>query len=391
LTELLSGNEAIARGIFDEIYCEWSPNEKVAFEVAAGASLAGARAVVTMKAVGLNVAADPLMTFSYIGTVGGFVACVADDPGQHSSQTEQDTRRYAQLARIPVFEPADSQEAKDLVGTALEVSERFDTPVILRSTTRVSHSRSVLNLGERALPARAVGFERDPPRFVPIPIWGRKMRVKVEERLTLLAEAAADSLANRIEWRDRGLGVVAVGIAYQYVREAFPAASVLKLSWCYPFPDRLIREFAAGVNQLLVVEELDDIVEEHVRALGIACRGKDVVSRVGELTTDRLLETRARVEGRNPASVAVPLADAPAISVVTASVSSRRSTAPTRSCAWALASPWPTAWTRPASRKRSWGSSATRRSFTAGSRVSWIFPTTAAPPPSSWWTTAPPP
>ncbi len=335
MTELLSGNEAIARGIYeagvtvatgypgtpsteileavsrfkDEIYCEWSPNEKVAFEVAAGAALAGARAVCTMKHVGLNVAADPLMTLAYIGTVGGFVACVADDPGQHSSQNEQDTRHYARFAKIPVFEPADSQEAKDLVGLALEVSERFDTPVILRSTTRVSHSRGLVELGERT-GARPAAFERNPPRYVPIPIWGRKMRVKVEERLGRLAEEASRSPANRVEWRDRKLGIVAVGIAYSYVREIFPEASVLKLSWCYPFPDALLREFAAGVERVLVVEELDDIVEEHLRSLGVPCDGKNVVARIGELSQDRLRETRARLEGRDPGAGAPPLPEA---------------------------------------------------------------------------------
>ncbi len=333
MPELLSGNEAIARGAYeagvtvatgypgtpsteileavsryrDEIYCEWSPNEKVAFEVAAGASLAGARAIVTMKHVGLNVAADPLMTLAYIGSVGGFVACVADDPGQHSSQNEQDTRHYARFAKIPVFEPSDSQEAKDLVGLALGVSEQFDTPVILRSTTRVSHSRSLVTLGQRVAP-RPVAFERNPPRFVPIPIWGRKMRLKVEERLGALAAAACTSPANRIERRDPRLGIVAVGVAYGYVREVFPEASVLKLSWCYPFPDALLREFAAGVERLLVVEELDDIVEEHVRALGIPCDGKNLVARVGELSPDRLRETRARLEGAKVAPAPPPLA-----------------------------------------------------------------------------------
>jgi len=331
LTELLSGNEAIARGIYeagvtvatgypgtpsteileavsrhkDEIYCEWSPNEKVAFEVAAGAALAGARAICTMKHVGLNVAADPLMTLSYIGTVGGFVACVADDPGQHSSQNEQDTRHYARFAKIPVFEPADSQEAKELVGLALEISERFDTPAILRTTTRVSHSRGLVELAERR-GVRTAAFERNPPRYVPIPIWGRKMRVKVEERLARLAEEASRSPANRIEWRDRALGVVAVGIAYSYVREVFPEASVLKLSWCYPFPDALLKEFAAGVERVLVVEELDDIVEEHLRSLGVACQGKGPVPRIGELSTDRLRETRARLEGRDPEAGRAP-------------------------------------------------------------------------------------
>ena len=236
---LLSGNEAVARAARDahvalgagypgtpsteilealvrhkdEIYCEWSPNEKVAFEVAAGAAIAGARAIVTMKHVGLNVAADPLMTFAYTGTVGGMVACVADDPGMHSSQNEQDTRHYARFAKLPLLEPADSQEAKDFVRLGIEISETFSTPVILRSTTRVSHSRSLVELGERVLPERQVGFEKDPPRFVSIPMWARPMRVRLEERLGRLAEAACESPLNRIEWGDRRWGIIAGGIA----------------------------------------------------------------------------------------------------------------------------------------------------------------------------------
>jgi indolepyruvate ferredoxin oxidoreductase alpha subunit len=340
LTVLLSGNEAIARGAYQvgvtvatgypgtpsteilenlvqfkaDIYCEWAPNEKVALEVAAGASLAGARAIVTMKHVGLNVAADPLMTLSYIGTVGGLVIIVADDPGMHSSQNEQDTRHFARFAKIPILEPSDSQEACDFVTLGMAISEEFRTPVILRSTTRVSHSRSLVAVSERTLPERPVGFVKDPPRFVPIPVWGRVMRVKVEERMGLLAQAATESTANRLEYRDKGLGIVTSSIAYQYVREVFPEASVLKLGWAYPFPDALIREFAGQVKRLLVVEELDDILEEHIHALGIACDGRNVVPGVGELSTSRLLTARAKYEGREATPI-VPVpqaADLPA-------------------------------------------------------------------------------
>ena len=319
---LLSGNEAIARGAWEagvavaagypgtpsteilenvvkykpDIYCEWSPNEKVAFEVAAGASLAGARSIVTMKHVGLNVAADPLMTLSYIGVVGGFVACVADDPGMHSSQNEQDTRHYARFAKIPIFEPSDSQEAADYMRLAQDVSEQFSVPVILRTTTRVSHSRGLVTFGERKA-AKPAGFKKNPPRFVPIPIWGRVMRVNVEERLRKLQAAAEESPANRIEWRDRSLGIITAGIAYEYVRDAFPEASVLKLGWSYPFPDRLFREFAAGVKRVLVIEELDDILEEHIKALGIACDGRNFVPGIGELTPYRVQLVRAKYEG----------------------------------------------------------------------------------------------
>ncbi len=324
MSELLSGNQAVARGAYEagatvatgypgtpsteileeaarfkpEIYCEWSPNEKVALEVAAGAALAGARCIVTMKHVGLNVASDPLMTLSYLGVEGGLVVCVADDPGMHSSQNEQDTRHYARLAKVPLFEPADSQEAKDFVGAALDVSESFRTPVILRSTTRVSHSRSLVALGERRALPRAVAFQKNPARYVPIPLWGRVMRTEVEERLGRLAEAAERSPANRIEWRDRELGIITASIAYQYVREVWPEASVLKLGFSYPFPDGLIRQFAAGARRLLIVEELDAILEEHVRSLGLACHGRDVVPGVGELSPTVLLAARARLEGK---------------------------------------------------------------------------------------------
>ncbi len=333
LRELLSGNEAIARGAYEagvtvatgypgtpsteilenvvgyksEIYCEWAPNEKVAFEVAAGASLSGARCIVTMKHVGLNVAADPLMTLAYVGTVGGMVICVADDPGMHSSQNEQDTRHYARFAKIPILEPADSQEAKDFIRIGLEISEEFRTPVILRTTTRVSHSRSLVELKERQATGRKIAFEKNPPRFVPIPMWARVMREKVEERTAKLEQLAKTSPVNRIEWRDRELGIVTASISYQYVREVFPEASVLKLGWSFPFPDDLIREFAAGVKKVLVVEELDDFLEEHIRAMGIACDGRNFISGIGELSIPKLQASRAKMEGKEYIS-AVPVA-----------------------------------------------------------------------------------
>ena len=228
MRQLLSGNEAIARGAFEagvtvgtgypgtpsteilenlakykpDVYCEWSPNEKVAFEVAAGASIAGARSIVTMKHVGLNVAADPLMTLSYLGVEGGFVACVADDPGMHSSQNEQDTRNYARFAKVPLFEPSDSQEAKDFVKLALQISEEFNTPAILRTTTRVSHSRSLVHLEERAVSQKKVGLVKNPPRFVPIPVWGRPMRHRVEDRLMKLQKLGLTKLERRIKTKE---------------------------------------------------------------------------------------------------------------------------------------------------------------------------------------------
>lgn len=320
---LLSGNEAIARGAWEggvrtafgypgtpsteilenlvkytepRVYCEWSPNEKVAMEAATGASLGGSRSIVTMKCVGLNVAADPLMTLAYIGCEAGLVLCVADDPGQHSSQTEQDTRQYARLAKIPVIEPSDSQEAKDFMKYALELSERFRTPVILRTTTRVSHSRSIVS-EEARVEHEVAGFIQEPSRHCPLPIWGRKMRVALEEKVEALKEEASKCALNRIEMRSSKLGIITSSIAYEYVREVFPDASVLKLGFAYPFPDKLICEFAAKVDDVLVVEELDDFLEEHVKALDIKCHGRDVVPPCGELSVEKLRVTANKLCG----------------------------------------------------------------------------------------------
>jgi indolepyruvate ferredoxin oxidoreductase alpha subunit len=317
MKQLLSGNEAIAQGAFeagvslaagypgtpsteileslvrhaDQVHCEWSPNEKVALEVAAGAAFSGARAIATMKHVGLNVAADPLMTLAYTGTVGGLVVCVADDPGMHSSQNEQDTRHYARLGKVPILEPSDSQEARDFLLTGMEISERFQTPVILRTTTRVSHSRSLVELGERR-PRTTDGFPKDPSRFVAIPLFARPMRGRLERRIESLRAEVERSPANRIEPGSGRLGIIAEGIAYQYVREVFPEAPVLKLGWAYPFPDALFRRFAGQVERILVVEELEDFTEEHVRSLGIACEGKSLVPRIGELSPQALWPAR---------------------------------------------------------------------------------------------------
>lgn len=320
---LLSGNEAIARGAYeagikvasgypgtpsteilenvaakykDTIYAEWAPNEKVAFEVAAGASLTGARVMTTMKHVGLNVAADPLMTLSYIGGVGGFVAVVADDPGMHSSQNEQDTRHFARFAKVPLLDPSDSEEAKEFVKLAIQISEEFSTPVILRSTTRVSHSRGLVNEQERVESSRPIDFQKDPPRFVPIPLWGRQMRVRVEERMEKLSKMADTCPANKIIQKSNKLGIITSGIAYQYVREVFPDASVLKLGLPFPFPDELIRQFAASVERLVVIEEMEDFLEEHIKSLGIACEGKSLIPRIGELSPDLLRDRKASIE-----------------------------------------------------------------------------------------------
>ncbi len=325
MTELLSGNEAIARGAYEagvtvavgypgtpsteilenvvkykkDVYCEWSPNEKVAFEVAAAASMAGARSIVTMKHVGLNVAADPLMTLAYIGLEGGMAIVVADDPGMHSSQNEQDTRNYAKFARIPIFEPTDSQEAKDFIAVALDVSEKYNTPVIVRTTTRVSHSRSLVSFGERREPNK-VEFVKNSQRFVPVPAWAREMRKTVEKRYYQLAEAASKCSLNRIEWGDKKLGIIACGIAYQYVKEVWPEASVLKLGFSYPWPDELIIEFTSRVERVLIVEELDSLLEEHLKSIGIDCVGRELVPGIGELSVTVLSQTRAAMDGTKP-------------------------------------------------------------------------------------------
>ncbi|MDR2641521.1 MAG: indolepyruvate ferredoxin oxidoreductase subunit alpha [Planctomycetaceae bacterium] len=323
---LLSGNEAIARGAYeagitfasgypgtpsteiletvaseysDNIYAEWSPNEKVAFEAAAGASLAGGRSITTMKHVGLNVAADPLMTLSYIGVVGGFIAVVADDPGMHSSQNEQDTRRYAQFAKIPVFEPSDSTEAKEYVKLAIKVSEECNTPVILRTTTRISHSRSLVKFAYRRESGRTINFEKNPPRFVPIPIWGRQMRVQLESRLGQIRKMLAELDVNKIELRDVELGIITSGISYQYVREVFPNASTLKFGVSFPFSDDLLFEFASRVKRIVVIEELEDFLEEHIKALGISCVGKSVIPNIGEFSPDLLFDLRDAIEGKS--------------------------------------------------------------------------------------------
>ena len=319
-TEIL---ENLARHADAGVYCEWSPNEKVALEAAAGAALAGARSLVTMKHVGLNVAADPLMTLSYIGVVGGMVICVADDPGQHSSQTEQDTRHYARLAKVPVLEPANAQEAYDFLREAFDLSEQFRCPVILRTTTCVSHSRCLVARAA-ARPRNAVQFVKNTQQFVPLPLWGRKLRVKVEERLDAqAAEAARRTSLNTIlptatatancllplPTATAPLGLVSSGVAALHAREIFPESPLLKLGWAFPFPDALIRAFAATVDRVLVIEEGDPILEEHIRSLGIACDGKNLVPRCGELTPARIYEVKARLEGRE-AGLPAPVPEA---------------------------------------------------------------------------------
>ena len=309
---LMSGNEAVARGAWEAgvtvassypgtpateileafarypgVYAEWAPNEKVAFEVAMGASLAGARSLVSMKHVGLNVAADPLMTGSYIGVRGGFLIVVSDDVGMGSSQNAQDTRYFARFAKVPLFEPSDSHEAKAFVAEALHLSERMDTPVIMRLTTRISHVKGLVELGERPAPP-FLGFSKDPSKYVILPAHARKKHPKVLQRMKDLARLADTSPLNGIEWGDRETGIIASGPAYVYAREALPEASFLKLGLSFPLAEGLIREFASQVKRLYIVEELEGIVEADVLAMGIRVDSVGKLPRTGELTPQRV-------------------------------------------------------------------------------------------------------
>ncbi|BDV43246.1 indolepyruvate oxidoreductase subunit IorA [Geotalea uraniireducens] len=309
MKEMLSGNEAIARGAYEagikvasaypgtpsteilenivqykEIDASWAPNEKVALEVGIGASFGGARALVAMKHVGVNVAADPLFTLAYTGVKGGLVFVTADDPELHSSQNEQDNRNYARFAKVPMLEPADSQECKDFTRLAVEISEQFDTPVMLRTTTRISHSKSVVTLGEPAGGLPAPALERNPAKYVMLPGNARIRHRFVEERTDRLADFGETLAINRVEMRSTEIGVITVGVAYQYVREVLPEASVLKLGMVWPLPAGLIRRFAAQVDKLYVVEELDPFIEDQVKAMGIPAIGKEIIPICGELT-----------------------------------------------------------------------------------------------------------
>ena len=310
---LLSGNEAIARGAYEagalvaaaypgtpsteilenitrypEIDASWAPNEKVALEVAIGASFGGARALVAMKHVGVNVAADPLFTLAYTGVRGGLVLVTADDPELHSSQNEQDNRNYAKFAKVPMLEPADSQEALEFTRLGFDLSEQFDMPVMLRSTTRISHSKSVVTPGERPAEIPQPGLERDPAKLVMLPGNARKRHVVLEEQLRKLEDWANDQPFNRIESGTGEIGVITSGVAYQYVKEVLPEADVLKIGLVHPLPRRLIRSFAEKYATLYVIEELDPFIEEQVRAMGIRVIGKERLPLCGELTPGRL-------------------------------------------------------------------------------------------------------
>lgn len=271
-----------------EIYSEWAPNEKVAVEAAIGAAIAGGRALACMKHVGVNVAADPLMTFGYTGTTAGFVIVSADDPGMHSSQNEQDNRYYAKFAKIPMLEPSDSQEVKDYMKIAYELSEKWSTPVFFRMTTRVCHSKSIVETGERK-EAEPFKYVKQIERYVATPANAKGMRERVEERLRIMEEFSNNTELNKPEYNGDEVGVISAGVAYQYAREVFGEdASYLKLGFTHPMPMDVIREFASRVKKLYVVEELEPYMEEQIRAAGIECIGKAAIPNMGELDTDRV-------------------------------------------------------------------------------------------------------
>ncbi len=332
--KIMLGNEAIARGAweagvkvssaypgtpsteiseslvkYDGVYAEWAPNEKVATEVAIGACISGVRSMCCMKHVGVNVASDPLYTMSYGGVNGGMVLVAADDPGLYSSQNEQDTRAVARAAHVPVVEPSDSQEAKDFMKYAFELSEKYDTPVILRTTTRLSHSQGLVTLEDRVVPEDKP-YERNPAKFVMMPGNAKGRHIYVEQRELAMAADGADMPINRVEMGDTKIGVITCGIEYQYVKEVLPNASVLKLGLVNPLPKQMILDFAAKVDELYIVEELDPIIEEQVRSWEITCHGKEIFTVQGEYSANMLrkailheeleLETPAQVPARPP-------------------------------------------------------------------------------------------
>lgn len=317
--KILLGNEAIARGaweagvkvssaypgtpstevseslaLYPEVYAEWAPNEKVATEVAIGASISGVRSMCAMKHVGVNVAADPLYTAGYTGVRGGMVVVAADDPGIYSSQNEQDSRMVARAAMIPVVEPSDSAEAKEFMKYAFELSEKYDTPVMLRTTTRLSHSQGLVELEERKVP-EDIPYERDAAKYVMMPGNAIRRHVAVEARMKRMAEDASELPINRAEYRDLSVGFITSGIPYQYVREAMPDASVVKLGLVHPLPRRLIEEFASKVDKLYIFEELEPVIEEQVKAWGIQkAVGKELFTIQGEYSANMI---RTRVLG----------------------------------------------------------------------------------------------
>ena len=309
---IMLGTEAIARGAYEAgvkvsaaypgtpsteisenlvkyegVYAEWAPNEKVAVEVASGASISGVRSMACMKHVGLNVASDPLYTMSYIGVSGGMVLVVADDPGMYSSQNEQDTRMIGRASMVPVVEPSDSSEAKEFMKYAFDLSEKYDTPVILRTTTRLAHSQGLVTLEDRVEPID-IPYERNMPKNVMMPGNAIKRHLVVEKRLNDMAADGKDFPINKVEMGDTSIGFITCGIAYQYIKEVMPNASVLKLGLVNPLPKSLIEEFAAKVDRLVIFEELEPVIEEQVKAWGIAAEGKELFTRQGEYSANLL-------------------------------------------------------------------------------------------------------
>ena len=332
MIKMLSGDEAVARGAWEagvavasaypgtpsteiledlarypNVYAEWAPNEKVAVDVAIGAAYASKRSLAAMKHVGLNVAADSFMYASMTGMEAGLVIVSADDPAMHSSQNEQDNRTFAKFARIPCLEPSDSQEAKDMTITAFGLSERFDTPVLLRLTTRICHSSSAVELGERVdITSEAKPFPRNPAKYVMVPGNAVKRHPVIEQRIRDVAVFAETFPYNRIEPGDRALGIITCGVAYQYTKEVFPSASILRLGLTWPLPEQLIRRFAASVDKLIVLEELDPFIEEAVRLMGIPAEGKSIFPITGELDP-RVVRESAIQAGLLPESAHIPL------------------------------------------------------------------------------------
>jgi indolepyruvate ferredoxin oxidoreductase alpha subunit len=329
MKKLLTGNEAIARGAYEagclvataypgtpsteilenvskykEIYSEWSTNEKVALEVGAGASIAGARSLVTMKHVGLNVAADPMFTIAYEGVNGGLIIVTADEPGMHSSQNEQDNRLYAPHAKVAMVEPSDSQECKDFVKHAFEISETFDTPVIFRVTTRVCHSKGIVELGER----EDVGvkeYTKDIRKYIMVPANSKAKHIEIEnERIPKLREYSNTTPLNRIEWGNRKIGIITNGISYHHAKEVFgDNASYLKIGFSYPLPDKLIKEFAEGVESLYIIEENEPYIENFVKAMGIPCTGKEIFSLCGEISPEIIRQAMLNEEKKETYSL----------------------------------------------------------------------------------------
>ena len=285
----------------DTVNCEWAVNEKVAMETAIGASIAGARALTAMKHVGLNVAMDPLMTFTYVGATGGLVVVSADDPGMHSSQNEQDNRNLAKFARAPLLEPADSQEAYDMTRAAFEISEQFEAPVIIRLTTRTSHSSSLVDLGDfNPRPHALIPYKKNIAKTIPVPMFARGHRLNAQKRTAAMADAAAASPFNRIEPGKKELGFITSAVAYQYVKEIFPEYAILKLGWTNPLPKTLVAEFAKSVDKVVVVEELDPFLEEQVRAMGIPVVEHATELNMLELNADRVQNLRHELLGDVP-------------------------------------------------------------------------------------------